>query len=237
MKIRLAYIDEPPFCWTAQDGVITGADIALAEAVLRAIGVTHIEHIHTSFNEFLPGVQQGRWDMNVPIFVTRERALQVVFSHPVWALGDGFLVRPGNPKALNSYPALAAHGHARLGVIAGQVQIESAKKAGVKDSQFVVFRNQPEAIAALQTGEIDAFAATAIGNRAAAEANSAVEAVAHPAAAGASVPTGAFSFAKTNLALHQAVNGQLRRYLGSAEHRAQMARFGINHTEIDGALP
>ena len=58
MKIRIAYIEEQPFYWTAQDGSVTGADIALADAVLRAIGVTAIEHVPTSFDELLPGVQQ-----------------------------------------------------------------------------------------------------------------------------------------------------------------------------------
>ena len=237
MKIRIAYIEEPPFYWTAEDGTVTGADIELADAVLRAIGVTAIEHVPVSFDEFLPGVSQGRWDMNVPIFVTPERAQHVAFGLPVWALGDGFLVHPGNPKALTGYPAVAARGDARLGVIAGQVQIASARSAGVGDGQLVVFKNQPKAIAALVAGEIDAFAATAIGSRAAAEGNPAVEAVAHEPGQGAKVPVGAFSFAKGNETLLNAVNEQLRRYLGSPDHRARMARYGITHTEIDGVLP
>jgi polar amino acid transport system substrate-binding protein len=237
MKIRIAYIEEPPFYWTAEDGTVTGADIELADAVLRAIGVTAIEHVPTSFNEFLPGVQQGRWDMNVPIFVTPERAQHVAFSVPVWALGDGFLVQPGNPKALTGYAALAARGDARLGVIAGQVQVNSAKAAGVGHGQLVVFKNQPEAMGALVAGEIDAFAATAIGSRAAADGNPAVEAVAHEVVQGAKVPVGAFSFAKGNHSLLQAVNEQLRRYLGTADHRTRMAKHGITRTEIDAVLP
>lgn len=236
MKLRIAYIEEPPFYWTVEDGSVTGADIELADAVLRAIGVTAIEHVPTTFDEFLPSVQQGRWDMNVPIFMTPERAQHVAFSLPVWALGDGFLVQPGNPKALTSYAALAASSDARLGVIAGQVQINSARSAGVGDDQLVVFKNQPEAIAALVSGGVDAFAATAIGSRAAAEGNPAVVVVAHELGQGAQLPVGAFSFAKGNHALQQAVNEQLRRYLGSPDHRARMARFGITHTEIDPVL-
>ena len=237
MKLRIAYIEEPPFYWTAEDGSVTGADIELAEAVLRAMGVTTIEHVPVSFDEFLPGVQHGRWDMNVPIFVTAERARHVAFSVPVWALGDGFLVHPGNPKALTSYQAVAACGDARLGVIAGQVQIASATSAGVGDGQLVVFRDQPEAMAALVAGSIDAFAATAIGSRTAAHGNPAVEAVAHEVGHDAKVPVGAFSFAQGNHSLLQAVNEQLRRYLGTADHRARMAVYGITRTEIDAVLP
>jgi polar amino acid transport system substrate-binding protein len=237
MKVRIAYIDEPPFYWTAEDGSATGADIELADAVLRAIGATAIEHVTVSFDEFLPGVRQGRWDMNVPIFVTPERAQHVAFTTPVWALGDGFLVQFGNPKALTSYQSLAGRKETRLGVISGQVQVESARAAGVGEGQLVVFKNQPDAISALVAGEVDALAATAIGSRAAAKANHAIEAVAHDVGQDASTPVGAFSFAKGNHKLLQAVNEQLRRYLGTVDHRARMAKYGITRSEIDAVLP
>jgi polar amino acid transport system substrate-binding protein len=236
MKVRIAYIEEPPFYWTAADGSVTGSDIELAEVVLRAIGVTSIEYQLTSFDEFLPGVQAGHWDMNVPIFVTAERAQHVAFSAPVWALGDGFVVQGGNPKALVSYEALAARNDARLGIIAGQVQLNSARSAGVSDSQIEVFKDQPEAVAALLAGTIDAFAGTALGNRVVASANAQLDAVAHVASKEAGLPVGAFSFGKSNHALLQAVNEQLRQYLGSADHRARMARYGLMESEIDSVV-
>jgi polar amino acid transport system substrate-binding protein len=235
MKVRIAYIEEPPFYWTAEDRRVVGSDIELAAAVLGVIGVTAIEYIPTSFDQFLPGVNEGRWDMNVPIFVTPERAQQVAFSRPVWALGDGFVVQAGNPKGLTSYTALAARSDARLGVIAGQVQVESALAAGVGKTQMVVFRDQPDAVAALLEGRIDAFAGTALGNRSVATAHGALEALAHEAGDGP-VPKGAFSFSKGNVALLDAVNEQLRRYLGSVEHRERMAKYGLSSTEIDSVV-
>ncbi|WP_419686947.1 transporter substrate-binding domain-containing protein [Burkholderia theae] len=236
MKVRIAYIEEPPFYWTGDDGTVTGADIELAEVVLRAIGVTEIEYHPTSFDALLPGVQAGRWDMNVPIFVTAERAQHVAFSVPVWAIGDGFLVQAGNPKALTSYAAVAARGDARLGCVAAQVQIDSARSAGVRDDQIVVFKDQPDAVAALLAGQIDAYASTAIGNRVVAGANEGVAAVAHERGAGAAAPAGAFSFSRNNDALVQAVNGKLREYLGSADHRERMAKYGFTRAEIDGVV-
>ena len=165
MKVRVAYIEEPPFYRTAEDRRVVGSDIELAEAVLGAIGVTAIKYVTTSFDQLLPGVNEGRWDMNVPSFVAPERAQQVAFSRAVWALGDGFVLQAGNPKALTSYKALAACGDARLGVIAGKVQVESALAAGVGKAQMVVFADQPEAVAALLEGRIDAFAGTGRSQR------------------------------------------------------------------------
>jgi polar amino acid transport system substrate-binding protein len=237
MKVTIAYIEEPPFGWTEADQTATGADVDLADAVLRAIGVTQIEYHLTTFSELLPGVEAGRWDMNVPLFVTPERANRVAFSSPVWAIGDGFLVRAGNPKALNSYALLAGCHDARLGIIAGQVQRESAQASGVSDDQIVIFEQQTDAIEALRSGMIDAYASTALGNRIVAEriGGSMLQAVAHePEGKGA--PVGAFSFNRSNGDLLNAVNSQLRLYLGSADHRARMARFGLTDKEIDPVL-
>ena len=236
MKVRMAYIEEPPFYWTGDDHRATGADIELADVVLRAIGVSSIEHHLTSFEEFLPGVQEGRWDMNVPIFVTEERARQVSFSVPVWTIGDGFLVRSGNPKALTSYEAVAARSDARLGLIPAQVQFVSAKSAGVSDGQIILFKYQAEAVAALLAGKIDAFAATALGNRTTAAGNPALGAVDVDTGKSGAELIGAFSFSKSNPSLLQAVNGQLRQYLGTPGHRARMAKYGFTRAEIDSVI-
>jgi polar amino acid transport system substrate-binding protein len=233
MKVRIAYLEEPPFYSTDQNHRAIGSDIELADVVLRAIGVTSIEHELTSFDELLPGVQEGRWDMNVPIFVTPERARSVAFSAPVWALVDGFLLPSGNPKALTSYEALAARSDARLGVVTGTVQIDSAKSAGVDKDQIVAFKGQSEALAALLAGKIDAYVGTAIGNRALAASDSRLEAVAHEKNKDGKVPVGAFSFSKSNHELLKAVDEQLGKYLGSADHRSRMAKYGLTDTEID----
>ena len=237
MKVSIAYLDEPPFYWTGPDGSATGADIELADVVLRAIGVTAIDHRKTSFEELLSGVEAGRWDMNVPIFATPERARRVAFSVPVWTMVDGFVVHRGNPKALASYEAVAARADARLGVIPAQVQSLAARSAGVSAGQLVEFKDQAEAVAALLAGRIDAFTGTALGGRVLADANPELQAVAHDASGQGSAPVGAFSFSKGNTGLLEAVNRALRRYLGSAAHRERMAKYGFTSAEIDGVLP
>ncbi|CAB3646840.1 hypothetical protein LMG24238_00816 [Paraburkholderia sediminicola] len=241
MKLAIAYIEEPPFGWTEADRIATGADIELADTVLRAIGASQIEHRLTTFSELLPGVEAGHWDMNVPLFVTPERTNLVAFSVPVWAMGDGFLVRAGNPKLLNSYASLAKRHDARLGIIAGQVQHESARASGVSEDQIAIFEHQTDAIEAVRSGEIDAYASTALGNRILADSigRSVLEAVEHkPGTDGQQqkLPFGAFSFNRRNSDLLNAVNAQLRSYLGSPDHRARMAKFGITRNEIDPVL-
>lgn len=235
-KMRIAYVDEPPFYWTDENNHVKGADIELAEVVLREIGVSSIEYVLARFEELLPGVQSGRWDINVPIFITPERAKDVAFSVPVWSLGDGFVVLQGNPEALISYEAVAKRSDARLGIIPGQMQFHAAKSAGVKDSQIVMLTNQHEAVQALRTGKIDVFAATALGNSTLAKANPDLDAIPNKSNQEGKTPTGAFSFSKDNHDLLQAVNEQLRKYLGSPDHRERMAKYGITQNEIDGVV-
>jgi polar amino acid transport system substrate-binding protein len=237
MKVTIAYIEEPPFGWTDADHLATGADIELSETILRAIGATRVDHCLTTFAELIPGVAEGRWDLNVPLFVTPQRSKNVDFSLPVWAIGDGFLVRAGNPLKLDNYDSVAQDNSVRLGIIVGQVQHDAALSAGVRDEQIVLFQAQADAIDGLRTGRVDAYASTAPGNRIVAEriGGALIEAVPHTlgSTAGHSVPKGAFSFRKGNHELLDPFNRQLRTYLGSDDHRRRMMRFGLTGNEID----
>jgi polar amino acid transport system substrate-binding protein len=232
MTTRIAYVEEPPFYWTAEDGSPSGADVELARVVLTMIGETTFEFVQVAFDELLAGVTEGRWDMNVPIFVTPERARRVRFSVPVWSLSDGLLVRRGNPKSLTSYSSVGSAATARLGLIPGQVQFDAAQAAGVSSDRIVTFASQPDAVVALLDGRIDAFAATAIGNRAIVATTPELESVPFPDPGA----VGAFSFAPASAKLIREVNGGLSEYLGSDDHRARMAEYGLTRDEIDGAL-
>jgi polar amino acid transport system substrate-binding protein len=235
VRVRVAYVEEPPFYSTGPDGSATGADIELADIVLRAVGASAIQYVPTTFMELLPGVETERWEMNVPIFVTPARAQGVSFSRPVWCLADGFAVPLGNPKGMTSYRAVAESADALLGVIPGQVQLEAARAAGIAESRLVPFADQPAAVAALLAGEIDGFAATALGARAIVETRPELEVVAlDPVDRGALL--GAFSFRKGNRSLLDAVNKELRLYIGSGDHRRRMENYGFGPSEIDGAL-
>jgi polar amino acid transport system substrate-binding protein len=156
----------------------------------------------------------------------------VTFSLPVWSLSDGFLVRSGNPKSLTSYSSVGSDKSARLGLIPGQVQFDAAQAAGVPADQIVTFTSQPDAVGALLEGRIDAFAATNIGNRAIVATTPELESVRFPEPGA----VGAFSFAPASTKLIRDVDDALRQYLGSADHRARMAEYGLTREEIDGAL-
>ncbi|MDN3274349.1 transporter substrate-binding domain-containing protein [Frankia sp. RB7] len=239
-KTILAYIEEPPFAATI-NGQPAGSDVDLAKAVLARMGVKDIELKKVEFAELLPGVAAGRWTMNTALFVTPERCKTVAYSNPIWALVDGMIVRAGNPKRISSYASVAAS-DARLGVVKGTVQVGSAKAAGVPAERIVEFGAQEEIIAAIKTRRVDAYPNTALGHRALlASLKDADLALAQrfepPMENGRpKAGFGAFSFNQASGAFIARFNAELARFLGSEDHRAIVAKYGLGNEEIAPAL-
>jgi polar amino acid transport system substrate-binding protein len=236
MKITVAYMEEPPFYFSGADGSVNGADVEVAEFVLRAIGYTQINYQLTTFGQIMPGLAAGKWNMNVPIFVTPERSKIVDFSLPVWANGDGFIVAAGNPKGLDSYSAVARREDTKLGVMPATIQLDAARSSGVLDSQIQQFERQEDALEALVAGKIDAYAGTALGNRIVAQQIGVDRVTDVPHKLVSTPPVGAFAFAKQDVALRSAFNEELRRFLGSEPHRQMVSKYGFTNQEIDPIL-
>jgi polar amino acid transport system substrate-binding protein len=235
----IAYLDEPPFSVPMAVGPPVGCDVEVAGEVLRLLGVERVEFVLTTFDQLIPGVVAGRWHMNAPIFITDERATVVRFSLPVWAAGDGFIVRSDDARDFSSYRAIARDHTIRLAVVTGQVQQDTALAAGVPPARIVEYPDQAAAARAVLGGAVDASASTAPGSRAFVErANDrrlAVVADASPSDR-RGVPLGAFSFAPSAEELAAAFDAGLRRYLGTANHLRLMSRHGFTPESLRPSL-
>jgi polar amino acid transport system substrate-binding protein len=240
-RVVLAVLDEPPFCWLEPDGTAMGCDVEVATTVLRQTGIQSVSVRQTTFAELIPGLVAGQWHLNTGMFITDARRRQVRFTRPIWAVPDGFIVRSDDVGRFSSYGDLGFDAGARLGVVVGQVQADSARKAGVPDKRLVAFATQDDAVQAVRRGEIDAAASTAIGNRALIARMDDPDLVAVDVRAPAdgdrqAVPVGAFSLSVQQAVLAAALDAQLAVFLGSPQHRAIMTRYGFTDHDID-ALP
>jgi len=231
-RVVFAYIDEPPFAWTGEDGKPFGCDVAVALRVLKSLGVEQIEMRRVTFPELIPGVIAQQWMINTPIFITPERGQLVRFSRPVWALSDGLLLRADAASTLKSYAAIAQDDGLKLGVVRDQVQHQAALRAGIPAERIHVFETQDAVVAALLDGRIDAYAATTIGHQAyiTYTRQDRLRVVDTLPAYGLAVPPrlGAYSFAKTSTELADAFDGGLAEFLGSEAHRALMSAHGFS---------
>jgi polar amino acid transport system substrate-binding protein len=226
--LRFAFLIEPPFCYRTPDGAVTGCDVELARHVARQIGADAFDLIETEFAELLPGLIDGRWRMTTGLLVTEERRRLVAFSRPIWALPDGLLVAAGNPLGIAGYASIARADRMALGVVRGQVQHETAHERGVPAERIRMFDTYALAAAAVAAGTIDAYASVATAHRGylAQHPASGLSVVEVPQSEKAAEP-GAFAFATSDTRLHDAVDRVLAGFLGSADHRALTARFGL----------
>jgi polar amino acid transport system substrate-binding protein len=227
--IVFAYLDEPPFCWPGADGWAQGSDVELVAATLQAIGIGAFEQRLTTFAELLPGLASGRWTLTTPLFISAERRRLVDFSRPVWALGDGLLVRAADRERLTGYRAVA-EAAAHLVVVGGQVQEQAGLAAGVAPERVIRVATQDEAVAAVRDRRADAYASVAMAHRGylARRRDPGLAVVAVPAGEGGARPAaGAFAFGKQHAALRERFDEALGRLIGSDWHRAMMARHGF----------
>jgi polar amino acid transport system substrate-binding protein len=233
-RLVFAYLQEPPFCFRDDRGVVGGCDVELAQAVLAAAGGGRFEPVEAEFAELLSGLRDRRWMMTTGLFVTDERRAHVDFSRPIWALHDGLLVRAGNPRGIAGYGSLARDRAALLGVIAEQVQHMTARRLGVPAERIRLFRTQDEAARAVATGEADAYASVASAHRGYLHGRpDAALAVVDVPVAEQPPAYGAFAFAKESRGLRDAIDAALASYLGTAAHRTLMARYGFTAAEVD----
>jgi len=240
--IRVGYANEAPHAYLDPEaGRLTGEAPEIARVVLGDLGVGEVEGVLTEFGSLIPGLQAGRFDVIAAgMYVLPERCRQVAFSNPTYSVGEAFLVRAGNPLGLHSYADVAAHESARLGVVAGTVERGHAIAAGVPEERLVLLPDGPSAVAAVETGRVDAYGGTALTVQDLLDKadNGELERAApfdDPVANGHPVRGyGAFAFRKADVALREAFDARLATFLGTPEHRALVRPFGFTEREAAG---
>ncbi|NIO39415.1 MAG: transporter substrate-binding domain-containing protein, partial [Burkholderiales bacterium] len=161
-------------------------------------------------------------------------------SNPTYGIGEAFLVKIGNPKALHSYEDLAKHPDAILGVVVGTVERGYARKTNVPDARVQVFPDAPSAVAGVAASRVDAYAGTSltIQNIISKSTDSGIERAApfaDPIIDGKSVRGfGAFAFRQADQVFVDAFNRELAAFIGTPEHRELVKRFGFTEQELPG---
>jgi polar amino acid transport system substrate-binding protein len=233
-RFRFAFLQEPPFCVRGPDGEISGCDVELARIVLARIGIEQVQLIEAEFSQLLPGLVDGRWEMTTGLFISEERSKLASFSHPIWALHDGLLMLAGHSSGVTGYRSLASRELGLLGVVEGQIQRFTALRSGFPDRRIRVFRTQEEAAVAVANGSIDAYASVAMAHRGYAAIHRSVGFAVVDIPIDEQPPAhGGFALARKNQALCEAIDRELHSFLGSAEHRDLMLRYGFSSAEVD----
>ncbi len=238
--VRVGFADEAPFAYIdSKTGKLTGESPADLRYVMKKLGVPHLKGVLTNFGSLIPGLEAHRFDIIAAgMYITPARARQVLFSNPTFALGDGIVVKKGNPLNLHSFADVGKNPHARLGVVAGAQEYQYAIESGVKPAQIRVFPSAPTALAAVQAGRIDAYAGTALTVRRlvklAADPHIIVaRPFTNPVVNGKIVQGyGAFAFRKRDTILCQDVDRILKSFVNSPEHLKLILRFSFTKSDL-----
>lgn len=233
-EIRIGYANETPFAYTLPDGQVTGESPEIARKVFGKMGVTKIDTVLTEWGGLIPGLMAGRFDVIAAgMYVTPERAQQVLFTDPHYQLPDTLLVAKGNPKKLNSYADIAADGTAKLAVMSGTAQYAYARDAGIPDNRIMQVPSTTAQLQAVRTRRADAAVGTELTMKAlAAKGGGRIEVLAKFEDDPAHTGYGAFAFRKSDQDLRDAANAALKEWLGSEEHLQTVAPFGFDRSNL-----
>nr|WP_166238360.1 ectoine/hydroxyectoine ABC transporter substrate-binding protein EhuB [Paenibacillus turpanensis] len=241
--IKVGFANEKPYAYKDKDGKLTGEAVEIARNILTKLGVKEMRGELTEFGSLIGGLKAKRFDMiTAGMYINPERAKEVVFADPEYSIGEGLAVKKGNPKKLHSYEDIKKDSSVKIAVMAGAAEEGYLKKNGVKEDQISIVPDQPSAIAALQSGRVDAITMTGPSLQAMLESaqDDNIERVMdfkQPVIDGKSVRGyGATAFRKEDQAFRDAFTEELNKMKKSGELLKIIQPFGFTEQELPGDM-
>lgn len=236
--IRVATANEIPYGWVDENGEAQGIAPDVAEAVLAQMGIDNVEWTVTDFGSLIPGLKAGRFDMAAASqAILPARCQQVLYSVPNSSYGEGFLVAAGNPKGITSYDDFVNDSSLKLGIVSGADQLDFAHALGISENQLVVISSNTDALSAVETGRIDAYAATGLTVARLAEGSDKVEAAdpfEDPVIDGKPVRSwGGFTFNLDAEELRDAFNEALTAFQETDGWREILMSYGLSERDVE----
>ncbi|RXT07240.1 ectoine/hydroxyectoine ABC transporter substrate-binding protein EhuB [Ammoniphilus sp. CFH 90114] len=239
--VKVGFANEKPYAYATADGKLTGEAVEVARAVLKNMGINEMDGVLTEFGSLIPGLKAGRFDLiTAGMFITPARAKEVAFADPEYSIGEALAVKPSNPKGLHSYEDIAAQPDVKVAVMGGAIENEYLLKVGVARDQIVTVPDNPSAIAALESGRVDAITMTGPSLQALLEISpegklERVMDFKQPVIDGESVRGyGATAFRLEDDDFRQAFNRELQLLKESGELLEILQQFGFTEQELPG---
>lgn len=236
--VRVGYATEEPYAFVAQ-GRVTGEAPELTRVLLGRLGIDSIVWIQREFGALIPELNQGRFDIVAAgMFVTADRERQVTFTLSSFCVGPELIVRRDNPRGLHSYEDIRDDSVARLAVLDGAVEQRIARLVGIPISRVVAVPDERTGVAAVRLGRVDALALSAptVNRLVRGDPEGRLERAEPFAEPGGGVPSaggcGALAVRKNDRHLLDALNRELRRFVGSADHLRLADPFGFTPDEL-----
>lgn len=168
--------------------------------------------------------------------VLPERCEKVIYSEPNTTYGEGLLVETSNPHGLNRYSDFAQRNDLKVAIMAGANQRGFLEALDVPDEKIATIERNEEAIDAITSGEVAAYAATSLTVAGLAKRSDAVQPALEftdPVIDGKEVRGwGAFAFNKNSEALRDAFNEVLVPYKFTADWEETLMSYGFTRLDV-----
>ncbi|MFI9550424.1 ABC transporter substrate-binding protein [Nonomuraea endophytica] len=153
-----------PLEFFAEDNkTLVGFDIDTGDAIGKLLGLK-VEWRNTSFDNIIPGLEAGRYDIGIAGFGIEKERLGVVDFVSNYLNGGGFLVKKGSGIKVNDFKDTVCG--LRVSVQSGTSQVERLEKAdayckgaGKKPVQIIRIPDQNQAVLTLSSGRADVVSA------------------------------------------------------------------------------
>nr|WP_106781228.1 ectoine/hydroxyectoine ABC transporter substrate-binding protein EhuB [Lysinibacillus timonensis] len=158
--VKIGFANEKPYAYE-ENGELKGANVEIAQAVFKELGIETIEPQLADFSQLIPGLQAGQFDVvTAGMAITPDRCERVQFSEPELQYGEGLIVKAGNPLNLQSYEDIANNSDVTVVVMEGATEIEFLEQSGVNPNQIVTAPDIAATFSAVQSGRAEATTGT-----------------------------------------------------------------------------
>jgi polar amino acid transport system substrate-binding protein len=239
--IRIAVANEIPYGYVDANGDAKGIAPDVATAVLKEMGITNIQWVVTQFGSLIPGLKANRFDMVAAgQNILPARCQQVIFSKPNSSYGEGLMVKAGNPDNIHGYEAFVKDHSLKMGIVSGADELKFAQAMGIPQNQLVMLPANADALSAVETGRINAYAGTGLTVQRLAKNSSKVEPAApftQPVVNGKSVRSyGGFSFNKDHAAFVKEFDAKLAAFQQTPAWTKILTGYGLTTQDAQAAL-
>ncbi|MEU6249178.1 transporter substrate-binding domain-containing protein [Glycomyces sp. NPDC047010] len=217
-KLRVAYADEAPYAYTADDGTVTGQSVDTQVYLLDQLGIKadQIEWKLTEWDSLITGLGTNHDMVIAGMYITPERCEAVAFANPDYVMPDALMTLAGNPGGYTDFNTMADTDGV-IGVMNGTSEHEIADKTYGED-RINVQANLDSLILELKAGRCDAIALTSANLRLAAESDPEVEVtegfwLIDPDSGEDIIGAGAAVFQPSDSDFRDAVDGELDKLL------------------------
>ena len=161
--VSIGLANEVPYGYEDEEtGDITGEAPEIAKVIFPELGIPNLEAQVVEFGALIGGLQAGNFDVIAAgMYITPDRAEEVIFADPEYCINESMLVPEGNPDGLTDYNSVAET-DARLAVASGTVNVDYAVWAGIPEDQIVEFAGIEDQYDAIAAGRVEAVSGTVL---------------------------------------------------------------------------